>query len=1279
MAEDGVKIKIYGDDSEFQKSLGNLGNVAKKGIGVLTKAVTGATAALAAGAGAAIKFGSDFQAGMSQVAATMNIDQSSDSFKKLSDAAKEAGETTKFSASQAAEALNYLALAGYDADKSISALPTVLDLAAAGGLDLGYASDMVTDSMSALGLGTDQLAGFVDELARTSQKSNTSVGQLGEAILTVGGTAKTLAGGTNELNMMLGVLADNGIKGSEGGTALRNVILSLSAPTDKAAGALKELGINAFDGDGKLKPLNETFEEMNKKLSTLSDQEKTEALNSIFNKVDLKSVNALLGTSSERFNQLSSEIANSEGAASDMAKTMNDNLQGDFTVMQSAAEGLGIAFFETFGDGLRTAVQNSTKSIGELTTSVKNGTLNTALKSLSKSVSGFITQLSTLAAKYLPIVIEKISWLISNIGTITRLVLVSVAAWKSYTSAVSALKILGSVKTWITEVCTAVSSYTSGVKLATLAQAAWNAVMSANPIALLIGLIGAATAALVIWNVTKREGKSETDKLVDSVKKEYDAYEDLKASKEEQATSDLAQISNTRNLYNELRGLADANGVVDEKNRARASFILGELNNALGTEYSMTDGVINKYGDLCSSIDNLIAKKQSQILLEAHEEDYKQAILNKTDAVKAQESAYKDLQAAQEAYADMMSRTNGEFTRENAAGCAAIIQSLQSAQEKYDETAYVVNKYAKDISAYQDAATAEQEGNYDKVISILDKGNKAYQNASKIAEEQSKLTKEQIGQNYADAVRSVEVAYNNLSKYNNAENQRSLSSAIEYAANIRKAYEAAGGAIVDGQVTGLEGKTIKLTAKTEEIGKAGAEAFEKTNPAYDVAGQYAVMGAVNGMNQRQRLVWLAGYALGKAGVDGFNAGQNAHSPSVDYENAAEYSIAGLQKGIKENRFSYIKDMFKLARDGKTEVQKVMDEMNKELLESEKLYAAESLRIEQEKEEKEFQEKLAAAKTKEEKQKLYKEREKKRQEEDNKKYLDDLRKTAEKERKIYEAKLKDREKEIELQIEAVEKLKEKVAETYEQLANDALDKIDEIAQAQDKLADKLKSYGELYEKVEVKKFDSETGKFETVDSYYQLADLSSQTAELEAYANALEAVRERGSLPQGFFEELRDMSIEEGTIYANTLLNADDEAFNGFLAAYKAKSEAADRISKELYSNESENLKKELEETFSGVPDRFFDFGLDSIEKFEAGFMSKLDGVIQTIKNTIDSAIGGITITAALAPAGAENTNVTNYNDNSVYNLVAGNGSSAHENIQAYNDAKNYEKKKMGWG
>ena len=153
---------------------------------------------------------------------------------ELRDYAKEMGASTAFSATQSAEALNFMALAGYDANTSMKMLPNVMNLAAAGSMELARASDMVTDSQTALGLSLDETEVLVDQMAKTSSKTNTSVSQLGDAMLTIGGTAKNLSGGTKELNQVLGLMADNGIKAGEAGTHLRNIILAMN-PTTKDA------------------------------------------------------------------------------------------------------------------------------------------------------------------------------------------------------------------------------------------------------------------------------------------------------------------------------------------------------------------------------------------------------------------------------------------------------------------------------------------------------------------------------------------------------------------------------------------------------------------------------------------------------------------------------------------------------------------------------------------------------------------------------------------------------------------------------------------------------------------------------------------------------------------------------------------------------------------------------------------------------------------------------------------------------------------------------------
>ena len=180
---------------------------------------------------ASLKTAADFESSMSQVQATMGITkdsmstvdgQSVNTMDKLSELAKKMGSETAFSATECSQALNYLALAGYNTEEMCKTLPTVLNLAAAGDIDLASASDMGTDVMSALGMGVDQADTMVDQMAKTVSSTNTSVAQLGEGILTIGATAKSVKGGTAELNTALGILANNGIKGAEGGTHLRN-------------------------------------------------------------------------------------------------------------------------------------------------------------------------------------------------------------------------------------------------------------------------------------------------------------------------------------------------------------------------------------------------------------------------------------------------------------------------------------------------------------------------------------------------------------------------------------------------------------------------------------------------------------------------------------------------------------------------------------------------------------------------------------------------------------------------------------------------------------------------------------------------------------------------------------------------------------------------------------------------------------------------------------------------------------------------------------------------
>lgn len=387
-----IAIKIAGKvESSFKNALG----AATKGLGAITKTVASATAAAAAAVGAmgiaAINTGKEFEGAMSQVAATMLLDKTTaegqKAFETLENAARECGASTAFSATEAAEALNYLALAGYDADKAATALPTVLKLAGAGAMNLADASDMVTDSMSALGIAATEanLTQFSDQLAKTASKSNTSVAQLGEAILTVGGTAKGLAGGTTELNTSLGVLADNGIKAAEGGTHLRNMILSLQqARNSDAAAIFEEIGFSAYDAEGKMRGLGDIFGDFNATLSGASAKEVNNFLATVFKQTDLASARAMLAATADSVESLGAvldaSLADSGTSVSALGidlQAMADNFDTAISQEQFAAQmleqfGMTSDQAATLFTGLQSVVSGTGNRFEELSAAIED-------------------------------------------------------------------------------------------------------------------------------------------------------------------------------------------------------------------------------------------------------------------------------------------------------------------------------------------------------------------------------------------------------------------------------------------------------------------------------------------------------------------------------------------------------------------------------------------------------------------------------------------------------------------------------------------------------------------------------------------------------------------------------------------------------------------------------------------------------------------------------------------------------------------------------------------
>ena len=401
------------DASGFNKGLSAMSVAAGNLISGLTQAATGKLTALAK---TSVGVGVSFQSSMSQVAATMGVGV--DQIQSLTDKAKEMGSTTAFTATQAADALNYLALAGYDANKAAEVLPSVLNLAAAGGMDLAYASDLVTDAMASLNLEANKqnVDEFGNKLAKAASKANANVSQLGEAILTVGGTAANLKGGTTELTTALGLLANVGIKGAEGGTHLRNIILSLQSPTDDATKLMEQLGLQVYDAQGNMRGLDDILTDLSGSLAGLTQGQKDSVINALFNKTDLAAVNGLLAAQGEQWESLAQqidaagEIAGDSGAMAQMAETQLDNLQGSVTIMQSALEGLQLGIYDYLEPSLNEAAKWGSECFSTLTKALSEGgpeaMLQAAGQIISDLAASVTAQLPGLATSGTEIIVQ---------------------------------------------------------------------------------------------------------------------------------------------------------------------------------------------------------------------------------------------------------------------------------------------------------------------------------------------------------------------------------------------------------------------------------------------------------------------------------------------------------------------------------------------------------------------------------------------------------------------------------------------------------------------------------------------------------------------------------------------------------------------------------------------------------------------------------------------------------------------------------------------------------
>ena len=649
-----------------------------------------------------IAVGEQFSASMSEVGAISGA--SAADMELLEKTAREYGSTTKFSASEAAQALKYMALAGWDAQQSVDSLGSVLDLAAAGNMDLAKASDIVTDYITAFGLSVKDSAHFVDIMAYAMSHSNTNVEQLGEAYKNCAAGAGSMGYSVEDVTAALMTMANAGIKGGEAGTALNAVMTRLATDTKGCATELKQYGIEIYDQNDRMKSMASILESLSEQWSTLTDKQQSNIGKMIAGQNQLNAFKTIMAGLSDKaketgqsFSDYTAALEKCDGTSKGMAKTMSDNLSGDLKTMQSAFEELALKIYE---DG------------------------ETPLRNLVKTITN----------QGVP-AIEK---LIENIDKLVPIVVAAGTAFVSYKAAMG-------MQTVITGLIQAMKNLTIATEEATVATGALNTTQAANPAGALVAIIGAVVSLLTTYALIASNSAKETQNLNIETENYLSTLNQMKVKSEES----LNVINNLKTTYDELR--TSTNLTAEEE--TKLSSVAESLAETLGISIDALKEKDGTYKDLTKDIDEYIKKLQEQIRFEGAKEGlteaykaYDQAKEKALEYYSAMEEQQKKVNKLTEEYNNAF-KSDYETNSDREAALRGIKINLETEQKELEKlsgawgdyyiqastAAEYIQQYTIDLGGSAEKAAEEFEKNMDALNGVEPSLNGISENLKKSA------------------------------------------------------------------------------------------------------------------------------------------------------------------------------------------------------------------------------------------------------------------------------------------------------------------------------------------------------------------------------------------------------------------------------------------------------------------------------------------------------------------------------------------------------------------
>ncbi len=1004
--------------------------------------------------------------------------------------------------------------------------------------------------------------------------------------------------------------------------------MSLSAPTDIAKKAMEELGLEVFDANGKLRPLNETFQDLNGKLGEMSDEDRINVLNTMFNKVDLKSVNALLANSGERFDELSGYIRDSAGAAEDMAKTMNDNLKGKLTILGSALEGLGIEMYEEFQQPLKEAAETAIKSVDSISASLKNGKLSESMASVARGIGTIVSKVAELAIGALPKLIDGFAFLVDHaklLGTVLASTAGAVVTFKStmlindivksWNAAATAARMFGAGMTSsLTGAQAVVGGLTGNISKLGAVTAALGGPMGVAALAVAGVTAGIVALSLATDEEAKqmKEWQKSSEEMTKELENRQSAWEDMQETSRKQISLNSEEIDSTKELIDELGSLVDENGKVGES-KERVKYITDKINELAPDSIKWVDGETIAYQKEADAIKKALDQKKAKMTIDELQDDRNTAQKGMTEALEAQVKLREEIAEKEQALAEKrieQSKATRDVMSTILEGEVKDLEnSLAESQKALEQNIEDYEEYAETIDNINKAEEAYTNGHYDEVARILGEINLAYKDARTASIAELQQQSEELQAKYDALVDTV------------GENSNEVAQKVKE--DIKN--------LLDETNQELKSRTEALAKQMEQSGINAVLGF-----ARGLRSNGGIQGAIN-----------ASISLGTAALSALNKSLDERSPSKETEKSGKYFDEGMAIGIEKNKSSVIESVEDLAesslataREQAEEYKDIGDlfgenylagleeklDSTTELIEKntdktikayEKAIDEETESVIQKREEQTdaeveaLQEQISKLKDvkdkgqKEVNKAEIKELEKqiKLVKENGKEHTQTIKDNAKEQKDAYKKGMQEIEK---AGLDVIKKATNDIEKEYESRKDSIVEEYqsqkDAILSLQDDLYSKTSEYGELFH------YDDETGEL-------LLNDLTKNTQAVNQYYDSLEKLSNIEGISDSFVKMIAtEYDVEEGTKVINELLRMSDTRLQAYASEWDKLQEVSSQRSKQFLDDElsviDTSFNQAMDKLKTDLPEITRQVLADSINEIATVFPEKYTELIQ---------------------------------------------------------------------